>query len=332
MSEIRLNLITREWVVIASERAARPDQFARKQPTIESEEYRDDCPFCPGHEDLTPNEISRSPAQGDWEIRVVPNKFSALSKDALMQRTNDGRQHGIAGYGHHEVIIESNKHNRHLALQPLSAIKSLIQTFKDRFHAIYQDPAIEHVTIFKNHGEEAGTSLEHPHSQIIGTPITPVQIRDRLDAGREYFDNTGECLMCGTLKDELRVGTRIILDTEHFLTFIPYAALSPYHTWIFPKRHTACFGDITEEEITDLALHLKNILSKLYIGLDNPAFNFLIRSETPRACNSEYFHWYISIIPRLSKPAGFELGSGMYINSANPEDSADFLNSIQTED
>jgi len=329
MSEIRLNLITREWVVIAPERATRPDQFARKHKAAELGEYDDKCPFCPGHEEQTPDEISRLPTEGDWEIRVVPNKFSSLSTDAVKKRTNDGRQHGIAGYGHHEVVIESNKHNRHLALQPVSAVKILIQTFKDRFHAVYADRAIEHVTIFKNHGEEAGTSLEHPHSQIIGTPITPIQIRDRLDAGREYFDNTGECLMCATLRDELSVGTRLILDTEHFLTFIPYAALSPYHTWIFPKRHSACFGDITNEEIDELALHLKNIVSKLFVGLDNPAFNLLIRSETPRASNSEYFHWYISIIPRLTKPAGFELGSGMYINATSPEDSAAFLRSIK---
>jgi len=331
MSELRLNLITREWVVIATERANRPDQYAANHNASEHPVYAEDCPFCPGHESQTPGEIMRCPEKGEWEIRVVPNKFSSLSRNAAKQRKNDGRHHSVAGYGHHEVVIESDKHNLFLAHQPLSAIETLIHTFKTRFQAIYEDPDIEHVTIFKNHGEDAGTSLEHPHSQIIGTPITPIQIRDRLDAGRDYFDDTGECLMCATLNDELSAGSRVIFETALFLAFIPYAALSPFHTWIFPKRHTACFGDISNEEVSELALHLKTILAKLFVGLDNPAFNFVIRSESPSAASSEYFHWYISIVPRLSRPAGFELGSGMYINTAIPDDSADFLRSIHIE-
>jgi len=332
MSELRLNLITREWVVIASERAARPDQFTHKEKVELPEEYAENCPFCPGHETSTPDEVLRYPEKGDWEIRVVPNKFSSLSRTAIKHRNNDGRHHSVAGYGHHEVVIESSKHNLFLAHQPLSAIETLIQTYKTRFLAIYADPAIEHVAIFKNHGEDAGTSLEHPHSQIIGTPITPIQIRDRLDAGRDYFDDTGECLMCATLDDELSAGTRVIFETDLFVAFIPYAALSPFHTWIFPKRHAACFGEITDEEGIELALHLKTVLAKLFVGLDNPAFNFVIRSESPSAATSEYFHWYISIVPRLTRTAGFELGSGMYINTAIPEDSADFLRNVNEED
>ncbi len=325
MSELRLNLITREWVVIATERAKRPHEFHHEITAQLPEPYVADCPFCPGHEEQTPDEILRFPQNQAWQVRVVPNKFSSLSTNTVPQRTNEGRYHSVAGYGQHEVVIESARHNEYIAHQSLEAITQLIHIYKARFLSMHQDPAIEHVTIFKNHGEDAGTSLQHPHSQIIGTPITPIQIRDRIDAGRSYFDETGQCLMCATLTDEFVDGLRVVLDTTHFLTFIPYASLSPFHTWIFPKRHTASFGDITDTEAEELALHLKNILEKLHVGLNNPSYNFVIRSESPRACNSEFFHWYISIVPRLSRPAGFELGSGMYINSAIPEDSAAFL-------
>jgi UDPglucose--hexose-1-phosphate uridylyltransferase len=329
MSELRLNLITREWVVIAPERAKRPDTFNTKPENTLPESYDADCPFCPGHEAGSPDEIMRIPETGQWQIRVVPNKFSCLSVDTKKQSTSKGEKLNVAGYGRHEVVIESASHNLYIAHMPLHAINNLIQTYKSRFQAIYQDEDIEHVIIFKNHGEAAGTSLQHPHSQIIGTPITPMQFTDRLDAARSYFKDTGKCLMCAMLSEELTDGRRIVLDTKHFTTFIPYAALSPFHTWIFPKQHGASFADISSIEVQDMALHLKNILAKLYVGLDNPSFNFVIRSESPRAADCEYFHWYISIVPRLSRPAGFEMGTGMYINTSTPEDSAAFLRDLE---
>jgi len=332
MSELRLNLITREWVVIATERALRPDAFGRKIPNHIPEAYDENCPFCPGHEDQTPGAIMHHPCDGEWRIRVVPNKFSAFSMDVKKSRKNEGRSHSMGGYGRHEVVIESPEHNRYIAHMSQDEVTDLIRIYRSRFQAMYDDPDIEHVIIFKNHGESAGTSLLHPHSQIIGTPVTPMQVRDRLDAGLRYFDDTGECLMCASLADELAFGKRIILDTEHFVTFIPYAALSPFHIWIFPKRHSACFGNINDEEMTDLAAHLKGVLARLFIGLDNPSFNFVIRSEQPSAAGAEYFHWYISLVPRIGRPAGFELGSGMYINTSIPEDSAVFLRNIEIAD
>ncbi|MDX8407207.1 MAG: galactose-1-phosphate uridylyltransferase [Mariprofundaceae bacterium] len=329
MSELRLNLITREWVVIATERAQRPDEFIRDGNAPLPDACVKGCPFCPGEEAQTPGEIMRIEGDAGWLLRVVPNKFAALSEAGDRQRHNSGRKHSIGGYGRHEVIIETPVHNRYIAHMQLEEVERLIQAYKARFAAIYQDADVEHVIIFKNHGEAAGTSLQHPHSQIIGTPVTPMQVRDRLDAGRRYFDDTGECLMCASLSDELEDGARVILDSEHFVTFIPYAALSPFHLWIFPRRHCACFADINDNEVADLARHLQQVLARLYGGLDNPSFNYVIRSESPRASGAEYFHWYISLVPRLSQPAGFELGSGMYINASIPEESAGFLRNVQ---
>ena len=329
MSELRLNLITREWVIIPTERAKRPEEFRKIKDKKNLPEYLDTCPFCPGNEQRTPEEIMRVPRDGSWKIRVTPNKFSVLSPEVKRERKNEGRRHLITGFGKHEVIIESPVHNMFISSMTVDDIADLIRTYRERFDAIYQAAGIEHVIIFKNNGEGAGTSLLHPHSQIIGTPVTPLQVRHRIEEGMRYFDNTGRCLMCACLNDEISDGRRIVMDTPHFVTFVPFAALSPFHTWIFPKRHCATFGSINEEEITDLASHLKTILRKFYVGLEDPDFNYIIRSENPKECASEYFHWYISIVPRLTQTAGFELGSGMYINASVPEESVDFLRKIK---
>lgn len=273
----------------------------------------------------------RIPDDGQWLVRVIPNKFPALSSEGELTRKNEGLKHVVTGSGIHEVIIESPFHNMITAFLSAEDITNVIKAYKERFISVYQNPAIEHVIVFKNQGEGSGTSIVHPHSQLIGMPVTPFQVRGRISEARRYFDNTGECLMCASLKDELMDGRRIILNTEHFVTFIPYAALSPFHTWIFPKRHCATFGEIREEEIPDFAYSLKTILSRFYCGLNNPDFNLVIRSESLKESNSEYFHWYLSIVPRITQPSGFELGSGMYYNTSIPEEIAEFLRKVKTQ-
>jgi len=329
MPELRLNLITREWVIIATERSKRPDDFRQKKERKYLPDFDKNCPFCPGNESKTPGEIMKVADDGSWKIRVTPNKFSALNIEGERKRINDKLKHLVTGVGCHEVIIETSLHNTPPALLPEEDVADILRTYKNRFLEIYKDPRIEHVIIFKNNGEKAGTSIVHPHSQIVGTPVTPMQVRDRIDEATRYFDDTGECLMCATVKSELEEGKRIILDTKHFVTFFPYAALSPFHTWIFPKKHNASFGDISDEEITDLAYNLRTILSKIHEGLDNPDYNYVIRSESHKESGSEYFHWYLSIVPRVVQTAGFELGSGMYINTSLPEESAEFLRKIK---
>ncbi|MEW6067989.1 MAG: galactose-1-phosphate uridylyltransferase [Nitrospirota bacterium] len=329
MSELRLNLVTREWVIISSERAKKPEDFRQRRYKKILPEYSESCPFCIGNEYMTPDEIMRVSDNDRWSVRVIPNKFFVLSSEGQKMRKNEGLKYLVTGVGRHEVIIESPLHNAPIALLPVNNIASIIKTYKDRFIAVYNNPMIDHVIIFKNQGENSGTSIVHPHSQLIGMPITPFQVRERIFEARRYFDHTGECLMCASLKDELNDGKRVILNTEHFVTFIPYAALSPFHIWIFPKRHVATFGDILDEEIIDLANNLKTILSKLYYGLENPDFNYVIRSEKLKECEVEYFHWYISIVPRVSQTSGFELGSGIYTNPSIPEEVAEFLRRVR---
>ncbi len=331
MSELRLNPVTREWVIIAKERARRPEDFRKPERVRRLPGRVDTCPFCPGNEDRTPKEHFRLTIDGRWAIRVVDNKYPALVREGTRERRIDGLRRSVTGVGVHEVIIESPLHNMSPALLETERVEELIGVYRDRFVCAHRDPRVEHVIIFKNHGEGAGTSLVHPHSQLIGTPVVPLQFRDRVDAAMHYFDDTGECLICDILRSETTEGVRIIMDTEHFSTFIPYAALSPFHTWIMPRRHSASFSSITDGEMRDLAHHLRTVLAKFYYGLDDPDYNYVIRSSRPRDVENEYCHWYVSIVPRLVKTAGFELGSGMFINTSLPEESAAYLRSVNVE-
>ncbi len=329
MSELRLNLVTREWVIIARERAKRPEDFKRSRRRRDIPVHSEGCPFCPGNEAMTPQECFRLDGEGGWRIRVVKNKYPALSDEGTRQRRIDGPRRMVTGVGTHEVIIESPLHNTNPALMDIQGVEEIIRTYRARFLEAYRDERVEHVIVFRNHGEDAGTSLEHPHSQLIATPVVPVQFRDRVNAAMHYFDDTGECLVCDILRSEMADGMRIVIDTEHFLTFIPYAALTPFHTWIIPKRHSASFCSIDEKETRDLAYHLNTVLSKFHRGLDDPDYNYVIRSSRPKDSENEYCHWYLSIVPRLVRSAGFELGSGMFINTTLPEDNARYLRAVE---
>ena len=335
MPEVRLNRITGDWVIIATERAKRPEEFARKKERKELSGYVATCPFCVGNEDQTPPEtFSLMGSDGNWSVRSVPNKFSALSSEGIIIKKKTDFKQYISGVGLHEVIIETPEHNKTTALLPLSHIEQILTAYKNRLLAFYEDPRVEHVIIFKNHGQSAGTSLEHPHSQIVGTPVFPGQVMTRLEGAMRnyYYVDYRECIYCTYMKGEMKEEERIVSENESFVAFVPYAALSPFHTWIFPKRHSACFGLTTDKEIGKLAEILRDILLRLYIGLENPDFNYVLRSLSSQGADAKYFHWYISVVPRITHAAGFELGTGMYINTALPEESAQFLRQVNIED
>ncbi len=333
MTELRQNLITRDWVIIATERAKRPNEFIQPEtPADPPPPYHENCPFCLGNEHLTGTTESLRLCEGvgnDWKVRVVGNKYPALSSEGERVRQIDGIFRSLSGVGCHEVVIEHWRHDLTTALMEVAEVEDILRVYRKRYADIRQDPRIETIIIFKNHGRGAGTSLEHPHSQIAALPIVPYQWRDRTQEAMRYYDETGECIFCRTLADELEAQERIICESKNFVAFIPYAALSPFHTWIFPRRHASSFDEITNGEIQDLAPLLQTVLGKLYYGLHNPDYNYTIRSIPTSDKHADYFHWYLAIVPRVSLSAGFELGSGMYINTALPEESAAFLRSVK---
>jgi UDPglucose--hexose-1-phosphate uridylyltransferase len=331
MPELRYNVITREWVVIATERAKRPDQFVRKQERKALPEYEPKCPFCPGNEAMTPPATYVVPGTNGWRVRVTPNKFAALSYEGERKRIVQGIRRTVTGVGIHEVLVETPAHNKTTALLSDQEVELIVQTYLNRFKFASSDPRVEQVTIFKNHGDQAGTSLEHPHSQLIAIPVITSQLRDRLSHALEHFDEFGECIFCRVLLQELEDGVRMVMETEHFAAFVQFATLTPFSMLIMPRRHMACFVEMRDAEAADLARILRRSLAKVYHGLADPDFNYAIRTAPTEYCGVKYYHWYVSIIPRLTKMAGFELGSGMFINASLPEENAGFLRGVKVE-
>jgi len=333
MPELRQNFFTKEWVIIATERARRPEEMATHRVAQPVPEFVETCPFCPGHEDKTPPEVMRYPANsGDpWKVRVIPNKFAALSSEVQPTRSRQHLRRRIDGFGFHEVIIDSPDHSRSMALLSDEQVGHILTVYKNRYHALSRDRRVNHITIFKNHGSDAGASLQHPHSQLIATPMIPSQVRHRLDEALRHYDDVGECMYCHMVEREIEDQTRIVMKSEHFVAMEVFAAPTPFATHIFPLRHMASFGDITELETTDLARVLRTLLAKIYVGLENPDLNFTIRSGPTEYSGARHFHWYVSVIPRLTRVAGFELGSGMFINTVLPEAAAEFLRKVSAE-
>jgi UDPglucose--hexose-1-phosphate uridylyltransferase len=331
MPELRQNRFTKEWVIMATERARRPEEMRVQREPHPLPTYSPTCPFCPGNEHLAPPAVTEIPGIGPWQVRVVPNKFPALSREVEPARHIERSRRSLGGFGIHDVIVETPDHSRTTALLPVSHVAEILGCYKQRFTQVSADPRIAHVTIFKNHGTGAGTSLEHPHSQLIGTPIISSQVRHRLYEALRHYDEFGECMFCQALKEDLEDPARLVMVTEHFQVVEPFASASPFATYLYPRRHMASFGDITDAELEDLALVLKTVLAKLYFGLHNPDFNYAIRTAPHENAGVMYYHWYVSIIPRLTRVAGFELGSGMFINTVLPEAAAEFLRNLRVE-
>lgn len=328
MSVIRQDPTTKEWVIIATERAKRPDQFQREVHSATLPPYQPSCPFCPGHEGETPPEHFRLPAhtQGQWEVRVVPNKFSALAGGGEATR----REHGplfreMDGVGAHDVIIETPLHNQRMALMSDQEVERILTACHMRFCTLEQDPRIKSIIIFKNHGERAGTSLEHPHMQLVATPVAPLLMRRKYEVAIAHYDDTGRCLYCDVVAAELDAKVRMLFETDGFVVFHPFASRLPFETWIAPRRMQSSFGKVSPQDLGELASVLRRTLHGLDAALHNPHFNLVIHSAPAGDHQQDYYLWHIQILPRLTTIAGFELGSGIFINTILPEESAAFL-------
>lgn len=325
MSEIRENPLTGEWVVIAPERAKRGWNTAPRATPAEIPPFLATCPFCPGNEELSEERFRMLGDDENWAVRSVVNKFSVLSPSGEVGHPGcvPAGEMRVNGVGLHEVLIENPRHNATMALYPVIHMQRVLEACRHRFMEFYADPRVRHVILFKNQGTDAGASQQHPHSQIVGIPIVPGQVVDRIERSRRFFEDTGQCLACSILANELAQGCRIVAENSGYVAFIPHAALSPYHLWIFPREHRTCFSG--QLESAQLAEILHTVLSKIHGMLNNPAFNFVLRSLGPQEKEKSHFHWYIAIVPRVNKRAGFELGTGMYINPSSPESCAQAL-------
>jgi len=354
--ELRKDPITGRWVIISSARAQRPEAPEPRREE-ESPEARARCPFCYGHEEMTPSEIFALPNNGrsintsGWITRVVPNKFPAFGIYPEINLRRVGMYQMATGYGAHEVVIESPEHETYLEHNGLDQISRIVDTWWERNVDLERDPRLKYVLIFKNHGKAAGASLAHPHAQIIATTIIPDALKVKLINARSHFENGEGCIWCrqiehlfyyenriynpdGSVLVEVRQRDRMVAENAKFIAYIPFAARMPYEIHILPKSHQYSFIQTTEEERGELAQMLKVVLSKLYVLLGNPPYNFYVHSAPnlnvrPRTGDyttiREDFHWHIEILVRTTIWAGFEQGSGIYINPLNPNDAARYL-------
>ncbi|MCS7168822.1 MAG: galactose-1-phosphate uridylyltransferase [Gemmatales bacterium] len=335
MPFLRYDVTTGDWVIFAPERARRPHEFRHAPAPAETPSERGPCPFCPGNEWMTGPEIfalrsAGGPDSSGWRIRVVPNKFPALRVEEENRHVEEGRLfRRLGGCGAHEVIIESPQHDTFLGHHPVEHIEQLLRVLQLRHNDLLRDLRIQQIVLFKNHGERAGTSLRHPHWQLIATPVVPRLLRLKHQIATDYFDQTGHCLYCDLAHEELEAGVRVVASNDRFVAFVPYAAHVPFETWILPRYHQSSFGQAQPSELYDLAQLLRLVLLKMYNALDNPHFNLTINTVPRGDENKPYFLWHIQIIPRLTTPAGFELGSGMSINLMLPEEAASYLRSIR---
>ena len=339
MSELRFNRITGDWVVVAGNDRKPEDFLTHRGRTggdvLEARVKREldpylpparvvDCPFCPGNEGAWKT-IATLERGGRWGARLVEHKSALLSSLVPKTETEEGTRCRVSGFGYHEVLIEHPEHNRWLWTQPPGQVAEVLEMMRRRYTEMAEDSRVELVVPFKNHGRSAGTSLLHPHSQIVGAPIMAADVRRRLsDAGR-FYEEHGRCLFCEVIDEEATSGERLVHETDSFVSFIPYGALSPFHILLFPTGHSSDFGQMGEATVADFAVHLRTLLERIDSRLLAPDFNFVIRSVLPNRWDPRSFHWYMSIIPHVAGGSGLAMGSGMFINPLLPEDSASFL-------
>jgi len=335
MSEIRKDPASPTWVIIATERGKRPCDFAERNDVEEKKARgkRKPCPFCGGEEveapikafSIWPGEIDKKTK--DWRTRVLPNKFPALQPSVeLTQGEADHSYHLLSGVGGHEVIVDTRRHADELATMPKSQLEAIIRTYCQRYKYWHNDPRIAYVLIFKNYGLAAGASLAHPHSQLVATPIIPPRISQELEEAKTYYEQEKKCIYCEPIKiEENAKRSRKIWENDTIVALCPFASRFPCEILILPKVHAAAFDDLSEEEIGDLAQVLRNIFKRVDIVLNDPPYNLMIHSAPLRLPGLLYYHWHIEIIPRITMPAGFEWGTGIYINVISPEDAAEAL-------
>ncbi len=331
MPELRKDPIVGRWVILAPNRAKRPYHFAAEEKRL----HGAFCPFCEGHEDATPPEIlayrnpHTRPNGPGWRVRVVPNKFPALQVEGGLEKRGDGIYDLMNGVGAHEVIIESPTHARCLSQLPVETVREILWAYRDRLVDLKRDPRLVHGLIFKNVGSLAGASLEHSHSQLIVTPVVPITVWEEMTGALEFYNYRGRCIYCDIIQQELATDRRIVLETPGFVVFCPFASRFPFETWIVPKEHSSHFENIPRQHVDEMGTALRTVLGKIAAALDEPPYNYIIHTAPFDAGELAHFHWHLEIFPRLTRVAGFEWGSGFYINPVMPEQAAGYLRDIE---
>lgn len=330
MPELRKDPIIGRWVIISTERGKRPTDFT-SVPTGRGGGF---CPFCAGNESKTPPEVFayRRPDSAKngpgWWVRVVSNKFPALEIEGDLNRQGVGIYDKMNGVGAHEVIIETPDHEKSLSDLGETHVTEILLAWKQRMLDLKKDTRFRYILIFKNHGEAAGASLEHSHTQLIAMPIVPKRVWEEIEGSRRYYDYKERCIFCDIVSQEISDDVRVVCANENFISIEPFAARFPFETWLLPKKHLPAFEELEDAEICLLARLLKETLVRLNTALGIPPYNFILHTLPCQGDNRLWYHWHIEIMPKLTNVAGFEWGSGFYINPTAPEEAARYLREI----
>jgi len=331
MPQLRKDPVTREWVIIATERSRRPTDFKAGEDLLGRPSFKPDCPFCPGNELMTPPEVlsyreaDTMPNSPGWWVRVVPNKFPALAIEGQLNREGVGMFDMMNGIGAHEVLIECTEHDKSIATVSSLQAQEILWAYRDRCLDLRKDHRFKYILLFRNHGKVAGASLEHPHCQLIALPMVPQDVMIEIEGAERYYDYHERCIYCDMVKQETKFSERIVCMNDEFVAFCPFAAKYPFETWIVPRYHSRSFVEEERPRIDSFAAILQDALRRIAACLNHPPYNFTLHTAPINQEHDRDFHWHMAIMPRLTIAAGFEMGTGIYINVTAPEDAARHL-------
>ncbi|MCD6389074.1 MAG: galactose-1-phosphate uridylyltransferase [Desulfobulbaceae bacterium] len=330
MPELRKDPVLGRWIIIAKERGKRPTDFIIEK----SESKGGFCPLCPGNEKTTPAEVlrysstSHPPNTPGWDLRVVPNKYPALVIEGDLDKEGDGLYDKMNGIGAHEVIIETPNHNESFVQLPPERMINVFLSYRERLVDLSRDHRFKYVMVFKNYGRGAGASLEHSHSQLVAMPILPRMIVSELAGSLSYYRYKERCVFCDIIRQETKQEIRVVCQNDHFLCITPYAPRSPFEMWILPKYHSSSYIEQDTRSFQALTAIFTESMLRLDNCIPNVPYNFVLHTSPLRSEPLEHYHWHFEIMPKLTKIAGFEWGTGFYINPTPPEEAAKYLRKL----
>ena len=331
MPELRRDPITGRWVIINTDRPKGPEKFEVEDHVKKG----GTCAFCTGNEKMTPPEIiayskvKREKNTPGWTLRVVPNKFPALQIEGALDKTGIGIYDLMNGIGAHEVIIETTSHDKEIADRDDAEVREMLWAYRDRDLDLRKDQRFKYILVFKNYGFSAGASLEHPHSQLIALPFVPKRVWGEMDGAHRYYEYRDRCVYCDMISQEIHEKGLTISENKSFISFCPFVSRFPYEAWVIPKVHAPDFAQIQEALVNDLALILKETMLRIKKVLRDPSYNYIVHSIPLDGLAMDDYHWHIEIMPRLTRVAGFEWGTGFYINPTPPELAARTLREVK---
>lgn len=326
-SELRQDIVTGDWVVIATGRAKRPEDFSKNGKGVENQNLDniEDCLFCdPGKTGQKKDVLIYKKSDGDWSLRVFPNKFPAFSQEGNLRKEGEGPYFSMDGFGYHEVIV-TRDHYRHMPLLEKEEIAEVFDAYQDRYLDLMNRRGVDYISVFHNHGKEVGASIAHPHSQLMAIPVVSPYVELELQGAEKYHKSNKKCVYCQVAEYESKHKKRVVFENEEFIAFCPFASRAAFETWVMPKKHKPYFERITDKEKIGVAEVFGKSMNSIFHALNNPSYNFYLHTSPCDGKDYPHYHWHIEILPHTSTWAGFELQTGIEISTIQPEIAAEYL-------